>query len=82
MHWLPIDTAPKWVNGSSEALLGQRNSDGRWVKVSVWNPGWDRDHSRDRGATHWCRLAPPPTPEDDEAFRELRIMARCPLSGV
>lgn len=82
MHWLPIETAPVWVNNSHEALLGQRNSEGRWVKISAWEPSWSRDSAHTSGATHWCRIAPPPMPEDDDAFRALQAAAGCPLSGV
>lgn len=62
-QWQPIDTAPLWINDSNQALLGQLNSEGRWVKVSLWEPTWDRASVTHRGATHWLRLPEPPAAE-------------------
>jgi len=66
MDWLLIETAPFWVFERNEAMLGQRNSEGRWAKVSLWNPARNRDAVQLRGATHWFRIAAPP-PDEGEA---------------
>jgi hypothetical protein len=58
-EWQPIETAPLWV-GDNEALVGQVNSETRWVKLEVWHSAWGRDAVKSRGATHWMPLPEPP----------------------
>lgn len=60
--WRLIETAPPWFNDDYQALVGQLNTEGRWVKVELWMPAWNRDGMINRGATHWLRLPEPPNP--------------------
>jgi len=60
LTWQPIETAPPYMDGNNEALLGQADAFGRWVKVTIWNPTWTRDAMKARGVTHWTPLPPPP----------------------
>ena len=64
LAWRPIGEAPLWV-GDNEALIGQLNSEGRWVKLTIWDAAWSRDASIHRGATHWRPLPAPPQGGDD-----------------
>lgn len=57
--WQLIETAPNWVGDDTEALVGQLNSEGRWVKVSLWMATWAKSNMIHRGATHWMRLPKP-----------------------
>lgn len=69
MHWLPLDIAPPFVRRHA-ALVGKRRDDGAWEKIEVWDSAWGREYLIGQGATHYCRVDRPPSPEEDEAAHD------------
>jgi hypothetical protein len=53
--WMPLVLAPKYVNNNQLAIIGFYK-EGRWDRVSLWEPGWSRGEVMRRGATHWMRV--------------------------